>query len=77
MGASEVEDAAAGREGIVLRPAGSWATLVQRCQPQPTSRKDGEKWGTRLFLAPFTSGCVATPITYFVSFEMGDLIDAF
>ena len=42
----------------------------------PTSRKGGEKWGTRLFLASFTSACVAAPITYFISLEVGDLINA-
>jgi hypothetical protein len=28
-------------------------------------------------LAPFASACVAAPVTHFISFEVGNLIDAF
>lgn len=50
VGASEMEDAAAGGKGIVLRAPSHYRIR------SPMSRKSGETWGTRISAAAYALG---------------------
>ena len=70
---------ATGGEAVVLRKRRTGTASVVKADAIKVKVGPAlEGWPNHgwLFLASFAS-CVAAPITYFISFEVGDLIDAF